>query len=213
MNNINKIADLLPEGLDESTVETIFKLVDSTINEQVQSQVRLLESKVTAYLRTKVDDLKQQAMTELSEESEVFRNARLFESVRSLMALELSESDEENAVNDITSQYAELQEEFDVLSEQINTVVAENEKLEGTIKVLSDKVSLTESQLYETEENNQQLLEEVANLEASKEEAFVSSEKAIVISNAEKEINEERTPNNEFLTDEVIKFMPFSNLQ
>ena len=212
MNNINKIADLLPEGLDESTVETIFKLVDSTINEQVQSQVRLLESKVTAYLRTKVDDLKQQAMTELAEESEVFRNARLFESVRSLMALELSESDEENAVNDITSQYAELQEEFDVLSEQINTVVAENEKLEGTIKVLSDKVSLTESQLYETEENNQQLLEEVANLEASKEEAFVSSEKAIVISNAEKEINEERTPNNEFLTDEVMKFMPFSNL-
>ena len=213
MNNINKIADLLPEGLDESTVETIFKLVDSTINEQVQSQVRLLESKVTAYLRTKVDDLKQQAMTELSEESEVFRNARLFESVRSLMALELSEADEENAVNDITSQYAELQEEFDVLSEQINSVVSENEKLENTVKVLSDKVSLTESQLYETEESNKHLQEEVANLEASKEEAFVSSEKAIIISNSEKEINEERTTDNEFLTDEVMKFMPFSNLQ
>jgi len=170
MSNIKKIADLLPEGLDESTVESIFKLVDSTINEQVQSQVRLLESKVTAYLRTKVDDLKQQALTELSEESEVFRNARLFESVRSLMALELSEADEENAVNDITSQYGELQEEFDVLSEQINIVVDENEKLESTVKVLSDKVSLTESQLYETEEDN------------------------------------------EFLTDEVMKYMPFSNL-
>jgi septal ring factor EnvC (AmiA/AmiB activator) len=212
MSNIKKIADLLPEGLDESTVEAIFQLVDSTINEQVQSQVRLLESKVTAYLRTKVDDLKEHALTELSEESEVFRNARLFESVRSLMALELSEVDEENAVNDITSQYTELQEEFDVLSGQINSVVTENEKLEGTVKVLSDKVSLTESQLYETEENNKQLLEEVANLEASKEEAFVSSEKAIVISNSEKEINEERTPDNEFLTDEVMKYMPFSNL-
>jgi chromosome segregation ATPase len=213
MSNIKKIADLLPEGLDESTVESIFKLVDSTINEQVQSQVRLLESKVTAYLRTKVDDLKQQALTELSEESEVFRNARLFESVRSLMALELSEADEENAVNDITSQYGELQEEFDVLSEQINIVVDENEKLESTVKVLSDKVSLTESQLYETEEDNKHLQEEVANLEASKEEAFVSSEKAIVISNSEKEINEERTQkDNEFLTDEVMKYMPFSNL-
>jgi len=213
MSNIKKIADLLPEGLDESTVESIFKLVDSTINEQVQSQVRLLESKVTAYLRTKVDDLKQQALTELSEESEVFRNARLFESVRSLMALELSEADEENAVNDITSQYGELQEEFDVLSEQINIVVDENEKLESTVKVLSDKVSLTESQLYETEEDNKHLQEEVANLEASKEEAFVSSEKAVVISNSEKEINEERTQkDNEFLTDEVMKYMPFSNL-
>jgi|TARA_A100000172_G_scaffold77845_2_gene62711 chromosome segregation ATPase len=213
MNNVKQIADLLPEGLDESTVESIFQLVDSTINEQVQSQVRILESKVTAYLRTKVEDLKTQALTELSEESEVFRNARLFESVRSLMALELSEADEENAVNDITSQYTELQEEFDVLSDQINSVVVENEKLEGTVKVLSNKVSLTESQLYETEESNKHLQEEVANLEASKEEAFVSSEKAIVISNAEKEINEERTHDNEFLTDEVMKFMPFSNLQ
>ena len=213
MNNVKQIADLLPEGLDESTVESIFQLVDSTINEQVQSQVRILESKVTAYLRTKVEDLKTQALTELSEESEVFRNARLFESVRSLMALELSEADEENAVNDITSQYTELQEEFDVLSDQINSVVVENEKLEGTVKVLSNKVSLTESQLYETEESNKHLQEEVANLEASKEEAFVSSEKAIVISNAEKEINEERTQDNEFLTDEVMKFIPFSNLQ
>jgi len=213
MNNIKKIAELLPEGLDESTVEAIFTLVDSTINEQVKSQVRLLESKVTAYLRTKVDDLKQHALTELSEESEVFRNARLFESVRSLMALELSDADEENAVNDITSQYGELQEEFDVLSEQINSVVTENDKLEGTIKVLSDKVSLTESQLYETEESNKHLQEEVANLEASKEEAFVSSEKAFVISHSEKEINEERTrPENQFLTDEVMKYMPFSNL-
>ena len=211
MSNIKKIADLLPEGLDESTVESIFKLVDSTINEQVQSQVRLLESKVTAYLRTKVDDLKQHALTELSEESEVFRNARLFESVRSLMTLELSDADEENAVNDITSQYGELQEEFDVLSEQINLV--ENEKLESTVKVLSDKVSLTESQLYETEENNQHLQEEVANLEASKEEAFVSSEKAIVISKSEQELTEERIrPENQFLTDEVMKYMPFSNL-
>tara|TARA_R110002051_G_scaffold167858_1_gene238526 strand:- start:2415 stop:3056 length:642 start_codon:yes stop_codon:yes gene_type:complete len=213
MNNIKQIADLLPEGLDESTVEAIFQLVDSTINEQVQSQVRLLESKVTAYLRTKVEDLKTQALTELSEENEVFRNARLFESVRSLMSLELSDADEDNAVNDITSQYTELQEEFDVLSDQINSVVTENEKLEGTVKVLSNKVSLTESQLYETEESNKHLQEEVANLEASKEEAFVSSEKAIVISNSEQEITEERIrPENQFLTDEVMKFMPFSNL-
>jgi hypothetical protein len=212
MNNISKIADLLPEGLDESTVEEIFKLVDSTINEQVEAQVRILESKVTAYLRTKVDDLKQEALNELSEENEIFRNARLFESVRSLMTLEISEADEDGAVAEVTSQYGELQEEFDVLTEQINTVIAENDKLEGTVKVLSDKVSLTESQLYETAEVNEHLQEEVANLEASKEEAFVSSEKAIIISNSEKEINEERAPQNEFLTDEVMKYMPFSNL-
>ena len=79
MSNLKNIADILPEGLDESTVQAVFELVDSTINEQVAEKVGLLEAKVNAYLRTKVDRLKEQALAELSEESEVFRNARLFE--------------------------------------------------------------------------------------------------------------------------------------
>ena len=68
MDNLKDIANILPEGLDESTVETIFELVDSTINEQVSEKIGLLEAKVNAYLRTKVDQLKEQALTELSEE-------------------------------------------------------------------------------------------------------------------------------------------------
>jgi len=178
MNNVKQIADLLPEGLDESTVESIFQLVDSTINEQVQSQVRILESKVTAYLRTKVEDLKTQALTELSEESEVFRNARLFESVRTLMSLELSDQDEENALSEMSNNYGEMQEECDVLVEQVNRLVEENEKLQGTVKVLDNKVSITEASIEELEGVNGKLLYEVENLEASKDEAFVSSEKA-----------------------------------
>ena len=65
MDNLKDIANILPEGLDESTVETIFELVDSTINEQVSEKIGLLEAKVNAYLRTKVDQLKEQALTEL----------------------------------------------------------------------------------------------------------------------------------------------------
>ena len=211
MNDIKNIADILPEGLNESTVEAIFEMVDSTINEQVDEKIGLLEAKVGAYLRSKIDQLKDQALAELSEESEVFRNARLFESVRTLMALELSDSDEENALSEMTSQHGELQEEFDVLGEQLNALASENEKLHGTVKVLGGKLSLTEQTIDELEGQNVQLLEEVENLEASKEEAFVSSEKAIVISSADKEINEERVhSSNEFLTDEVMKFMPFS---
>ena len=63
MSNIKNIADILPEGLDESTVEQIFQLVDSTINEQVAEKIGLLEARVTAYIRTKIDDLKEQALT------------------------------------------------------------------------------------------------------------------------------------------------------
>jgi len=211
MKNIKNIVDILPEGLSESTIESIFELVDSTINEQVQEKITLLEAKVNAYLRTKIDQLKEQALTELSEENDVFRNAKLFEAVRTLMALELNNPDEENALSEMTSQHGELQEEFDVLTEQINHLVVENEKLQNTVKVFDDKLYLQEQTVDELESDKKQLLEEVENLEASKEEAFVSSEKAVIISEADKEINEERTYSNEFLTDEVMKFMPFES--
>lgn len=212
MNKLSNIADILPDGLDESTVEAIFQLVDSTINEQVSEKIGLLEAKVNAYLRTKIDQIKEQALTELSEENEVFRNARLFESVRTLMSLELNGNDEENAISEMTNQNIELQEEFEVLTEQVNALVSENEKLQNTVKVLHSKVSQTERLLEESEGSNAQLLEEVENLQASIDEAFSSSEQAVVISKADEEINEERVhnSNNEFLTDEVMKFMPFS---
>ena len=211
MSNLKNIADILPENLSESTVEQIFQLVDSTINEQVEEKIGLLEAKVTAYLRTKVDQLKEQAITELSEESEVFRNARLFESVRTLMSLELNSNDDETALSEMTSQHAELQEEFDVLTEQVNSLVVENDKLQNTVKVLDSKVSLTEDTVEELQGEKHQLLEEVENLQASQGEVFASSEKAVVVSQADQEINEERTrTGNEFLTDEVMKFMPFS---
>lgn len=212
MSNIENIADILPEGLSESTVEAIFQLVDSTINEQVEEKVGLLEAKVNAYLRTKIEQLKEQALTELSEENEVYRNARLFESVRTLMSLELNSDDDESALSEIAEQHSELQEEFDVLVEQVNLLVSENEKLQNTLKVLDNKVSLTESYAAELEEQKAQLLSEVENLEAINEESFLSSERAVVVSNADKEIIKERTQTtkNEFLIDEVMRFMPFS---
>lgn len=211
MSKIKNIADILPDGLDQSTVEAIFQLVDETINEQVEEKIGLLEAKVNAYLRTKIDQLKAQALTELSEENEVFRNARLFESVRTLMALELNGNDEQNAISDIAEQHGELQEEFDVLSEQLNKLVVENEKLQSTIKILNDKVSLTEGTVNKLRGQKTQLLEQVENLKAARDEAFNSSEQAVVVSKADREINEQKTySQNTFLTDEVMRFMPFS---
>ena len=211
MSNIENIASILPENLSESTVEKIFQLVDSTINEQVKEKIGLLEAKVTAYLRTKVDQLKEQALTELDEESEVFRNARLFESVRTLMSLELNNADDDNALSEMTNQHGELQEEFDVLTEQLNALIAENERLQNTVKVLDSKISLTEGTVEELQSEKHQLLEEVETLQASQGEVYPSSEKAVVVSRADQEINEERIHSgNEFLTDEVMKFMPFS---
>ena len=212
MSNLENIADILPDGLSESTVEQIFQLVDSTINEQVEKQIGLLEAKVNAFLRTKIDQIKEQALIELAEENETFRNAQLFESVRALMSLELNSNDENSAIAEIAEQNQELEEEFNLLTGQLNEIIEENEKLQNTVRVLSGKLSLTEQALTELEGEKEQLLEEVENLVAEKDEAFVSSEQAVVVSQADREINEERTQtfNNEFLNDEVMRYMPFS---
>jgi peptidoglycan hydrolase CwlO-like protein len=91
-------------------------------------------------------------------------------------------------------------------------LVVENEKLQNTVKVLNDKISIQENVVDELEGHKAQLLEEVENLVAARDEAFVSSEQAVVVSQADIEINESKTrTSNEFLTDEVMKFMPFSS--
>ena len=127
------------------------------------------------------------------------------------MTLELTGADEDSAVSEIATSHGELQEEFDTISEQVGLLAIENEKLQSTIKVLSSKASIQEETTKELEDQKEQLIEEVANLEAVNEEKFISSEQALVISLADKEINEEQAPfQNEFLNNEVMRFMPSS---
>jgi arsenate reductase-like glutaredoxin family protein len=101
MSKLEDIINILPEGLSESTVEEICKLVGSVIEEQVDTKVNELSGKVNAFLRTKVEDLKEQALAELQEENEMFRNARIFESIKSLMALEINEEEQDRAVQEV----------------------------------------------------------------------------------------------------------------
>ena len=207
---LTNIAEVLPEGLDESTVEKIFTLVDSIINEQVEAKVEILEAKVNAFLRTKIDQLKEHAISELTEEHEMFRNAKLFESVRTLMTLELNDQDESSLIGEMKSQSDELEEEVTVLSEQINRLVLDNEKLQNTIKVLDSKVNLSEQKTRKLEKDKMKLVEEVRNLEATQDDIFQSSEKAILISESEKPVSVREQVGNPFLSPEAMKLMPFS---
>ena len=207
---LTNIAKVLPEGLDESTVEKIFTLVDSIINEQVEAKVEILEAKVNAFLRTKIDQLKEHAISELTEEHEMFRNAKLFESVRTLMTLELNDQDESSLIGEMKSQSDELEEEVTVLSEQINRLVLDNEKLQNTIKVLDSKVNLSEQKTRKLEKDKMKLVEEVRNLEASQDDIFQSSEKAILISESEKPVSVREQVGYPFLSPEAMKLMPFS---
>lgn len=205
---MNQIAELLPEGLSEETLSQVADLVSSTIDEEVQNRMGLLEAKVNSFLRSKVDEMKEQAIAELEEENPVFRNARLFESVRTLMSMELGGEDENSAVWAVNEQKEELEQEISVLTEELNRLVSENEVLENTSHALSSKIDSLEEAVEAESTQKENLSEEIKTLEASQEKPFKSSEKALMVSE-NVDGNMKRTPQNEFLTNEVMKFMPF----
>ena len=198
------IAELLPEGLSEAAITEIATLVNTVITEQVNEKVRELESKVKGFIRSRVDEVKDQAMRELNEESDVLRNASLFESVKTLMALELKKDDEESAISDLVQEQREHDEEVNVLTEELKKAFEENEKLATSLKAVSSKVD-------RLEEDKATLLEAVDVLEESKDAPFKSSEKAVIIAEDvdKREVNKpEAQVYNELLTPEVMKFMP-----
>ena len=205
------IAELLPEGLSEAAISEIATLVNTVISEQVEDKTRVLEAKVTGFIRSRVDEIKDQAMRELEQEDETVRNAALFESVKTLMALELNKDDDENAISDLVEEQQEFEAEVEVLTDELRKSFEENEKTNTVVEALTRKVE-------KLEEDKATLLEAVDILEESKDEPFKSSEQAVIISEDvdKKEVDELdllSKAHNDLLTPEVMKFMPQSNLK
>jgi len=206
MSKFDSISQLLPEGLTEETVSEIATLVNEVISEEVENKVKDLENKVHGFLRMKIDEVKSHAMAELEQENETFKNARIFESLKALMALELNADDEDNAISQTRKEFDEVQEENDVLVRELNSALTECSKLENTLRVLSEKIEILE-------EEKENLHESVVVLEESARLPFESNEKAVVISEqVDEEITQETVEphdGNEFINEDMMAFMPF----
>lgn len=203
MSEVKTIADLLPDGLSEETVTQIAELVDSVIKEEVNQRVKLLESKVKGFLRMEIQSIKEHALKELQEESEVYRNAQLFESIKSLVALELTDKDEQRAVSKAVKEQTKAEEENQVLIEELNSSVKQVQELERTIKLLSKKNKALQEQ-------TEQLVEEVEQLTEQATLPFKTSEKAVIIADEMKNtpVKKDSKVNNQFLTEGVMALMP-----
>jgi len=196
------IAELLPEGLSEAAITEIATLVNTVIEEQVNEKIHQLEANVKGFIRLRVDDLKKHAMRELCEEDSSVRNAQLFESVKSLIALEINSEDEDSVISDLVQEQQDFEEEVSVLTEELRKAFTENDKMESIIGNLSNKVD-------RLEKDNVTLSEAVETLEESRDKPFKSSEKALVIAeNVDKKHKNQENYDNDFLTSEVMKFMP-----
>jgi hypothetical protein len=203
MSEVKTIADLLPEGLSEETVTQIAELVDSVIKEEVNQRVKLLESKVKGFLRMEIQSIKEHALKELQEESEVYRNAQLFESIKSLVALEFNDTDEKRAVSQVVKEQTKVEEENQVLIEELNSAVKQVQELERTVKILSKKNKTLEEQ-------SEYLAGEIEQLTEQASLPFKTSEKAVIIADEMKNtpVKKESKVNNQFLTESVMALMP-----
>lgn len=195
-----KIAKLLPEGLNEEILGVIAEVVGEKIEEEVKSQIGNIIPKVTSFVRGKIEKLKEQALSELELENETFRNAQLFESIKSLFAVENSSEDEMNGMAALASISESQEQKIDVLVKEIDRLTKDNIKLRNTGKVLLDQ--------------NKQLKESVTSLKESTDTKTSikgkSSDKAIVVTQDNFKINESKNqkavghPGNEFLGANVL---------
>ena len=183
-NKIEQIAELLPDGLSETGLQEVMELVENAVQERLAEEVKLMEAKVSGFLRTKIDELKEVAQQELESNDEVLRGYRMFENIRALVANDIETSDVDSVVAQKDKTIEELQESLDSLNDKYKGSLREN-------TMLNDKVS-------SLNEENEQLAE-------SAKLPFKSSESAVVITNeTDSSRPSPEAANNIFLTEDVI---------
>ena len=123
------------------------------------------------------------------------------------MAVEIGSSDRASAMSDLIDANDDAQENVLSLTREIDNLMEENEKLVSIAEAINDKANLLE------QENNE-LAERAETLVESQQLPFESSEKAVMVSNSESDSGSVAAENpgilNEFLTPEVMRFMPIA---
>lgn len=217
---LEKIADLLPEGLDEAAISEIAKMVKVVIQENVDQRLGDLESKVSAFIRLKVDELKEQAIKELELENDTFRSASIFEHFKNIMTTELKQLDEDSAVSETIKEYQEVTQENEVLTSELDKALQENSELRNAVKALDDKIKLLENGKKEAVKVASQLQEATKLLkegkfnqlavEKLKKAGFNSNEVGLVITNTPTETKDGKVRSksgteNPFINEDVMR--------
>lgn len=197
------LASLLPEGVTEETISQIAEAMRSMVEARVQEEVEALTDKVYGYLSMKRDSIKEAALEELNEESQIHRDAAKFQELLGYMAIEHRPEFIDAQAQKKLDEATELVDDNTVLANELTLALKEQERL-------TKKVQLLEGQVTKRESEVASLTESVQALEADKEATlFESTEQAVVITNnVDEEVQEEiETLGNTFLTEEMLNLM------
>jgi hypothetical protein len=184
LENLKKIADLLPEGLSETAVEELVQLCQEAVAEEIDKEMRILESKVDGFIRTKITDLREQARKELEQDDVILREARAYRKLRQLIAEDVESQDVDSVVAESKEQIQDLEGKISRLNEKLDAALRENQ-------MLNDK--------------SVDLIEENAKLSEKSKLPAKLRESAVVITNeTDVEAVTRNTSNNPFLTEQNI---------
>ena len=167
--HINKIVEKLPKGLSETGIKEVASLLDEVVDERVAEEVKLLETKVKAFIRTKITDLKEAALRELQADNDLARSYKVFETIKTLVASEIESSDVDSVVKTYEADNSKLQSEIEALTEQLDNSV-------NTVTILESKMGNQKRKLSRLTEALEEQKEMV-------EIPFKSSESAVMITN------------------------------
>ena len=183
-DKLTQIAKLLPDGLSETGLQEVLKLVNQAVSDKVAAEVKLMETKVSSFLRTKIADLKEVATKEAESDDETLRGYKIFETIRAMVAAEVETSDVDSKISQQAQELEELQESVRTVNSKLTNSLHENSMLSGKVERLN--------------EANEQLTE-------SAKLPFKSSESAVVITNeTDTSRPSPEAANNIFLTEDVI---------
>lgn len=204
-NKIEKIIGTLTEGLSEQSVEEVCSLVDEVVNERVDEQVKLLEAKVSSFLRLKLDEMKTVARQEFEASDENAKALKIYEAVKTLVSTDIDHEDMNSALGEYEAKIDELEDSVQSMNESINVAAQENVLLEGKIESLQEAYAELEGDNVSLQEHSE-VLEERASL------PFKSSESAVIITNnPDRKVLSEQAADNRFLSEDVIRLSQLIN--
>ena len=204
--NLDSVAQYLPEGLDEQTLEKVSELIAVTVQQRVQEKVEDLSMKVQSFIRGNIEKLKEQAIKELELENETFRNAQMFETVRSMFVLENTSQDEVNGMNALASLGEQMEEKNEALLRQVDKLLKENVNLKRQAKVANDKSTMLEEALVTVKDEMESINENSAAERQLSDSALVISEDNFDVKEADEQLNENHAVHgNEWINQGVLE--------
>lgn len=202
---LDSIASYLPNDLSEDVIEKVAQLITTTVEARVQEETETLTRKTFAFVRGNIEKLKEQAIKELELENDTFRNAQLFETVRSVFAVENTAQDELNGLEALASIGEQQEEQNIALVTHVDKLIKENVKLKRQNKVHGDNNKKLEESLVQVKDKVSKIQETSKAERNLSDKALVVSQETFNVKADSEKLDESHAPNgNEWIIPSVI---------